>query len=538
MAADVRRLRRRVPRSTSRTRGSSRAPHSCTTLLGWTLLVGAIFPLARAVRPRSQCRRGRVCDDVRGRRRDALLRPRRRADLRAHLVARGRAAPMKRAAPRRRCCSRSRFPAQRVRARDARARPSPGFQQRLETPPRTSAPLRPVRSTALPRPIEVFSAERRRVSGSPIARRAGRLTAPLPRLRNGRVHGALARDAPPTATSAPASTLRRPRRRRRPRPRRSARPGRRGPTTSRAGRTSSRSPCSSARSASALLVLRDAAARALSTGSTRSRASAGSRRSNVGIAAFVLRADDALQLPFVDLLYGDLSPIATKTRFGVGVRRDDARLRARHRPRLARLAPRPAATSSGPAFLVALGFASGPLALGALRPSSRTRRGCPSSPTGCTSSAAILWVGGLVALARVRLAARAGAAAVARSSASRGSRPSRRRARARRHLPLDPRALPTVSRPLDDALRPRPARQDRDRLRRAQPGAAAHHFFVRPRLERGDDAARAAPEPDRREHGRACSCCSSPRCSSTAPRRRRRDRRRGLDLRLTRVLHA
>lgn len=38
---------------------------------------------------------------------------------------------------------------------------------------------------------------------------------------------------------------------------------------------------------------------------------------NVGIAAFLMRAEDALQLPFVDLLYGDLSPIATKTRFGV-----------------------------------------------------------------------------------------------------------------------------------------------------------------------------------------------------------------------------
>ena len=38
---------------------------------------------------------------------------------------------------------------------------------------------------------------------------------------------------------------------------------------------------------------------------------------NVGIAAFVMRAADALQLPFVDLLYGDLSPLATKTRFGV-----------------------------------------------------------------------------------------------------------------------------------------------------------------------------------------------------------------------------
>jgi copper transport protein len=36
----------------------------------------------------------------------------------------------------------------------------------------------------------------------------------------------------------------------------------------------------------------------------------------VGIAAFLLRAEDALQLPFSKLLYGDLSPIAGGTRFG------------------------------------------------------------------------------------------------------------------------------------------------------------------------------------------------------------------------------
>jgi len=38
---------------------------------------------------------------------------------------------------------------------------------------------------------------------------------------------------------------------------------------------------------------------------------------DVGIVAFILRAEDALQLPFGDLMYGDLSPFATKTRFGV-----------------------------------------------------------------------------------------------------------------------------------------------------------------------------------------------------------------------------
>jgi len=38
---------------------------------------------------------------------------------------------------------------------------------------------------------------------------------------------------------------------------------------------------------------------------------------NVGIAVFVVRASNALQLPFADLLYGDLQPFAEKTRFGV-----------------------------------------------------------------------------------------------------------------------------------------------------------------------------------------------------------------------------
>lgn len=37
---------------------------------------------------------------------------------------------------------------------------------------------------------------------------------------------------------------------------------------------------------------------------------------NVGILAFLLRAEDALQLPFGDFLYGDLSPLSGGTRFG------------------------------------------------------------------------------------------------------------------------------------------------------------------------------------------------------------------------------
>lgn len=38
---------------------------------------------------------------------------------------------------------------------------------------------------------------------------------------------------------------------------------------------------------------------------------------NVGIAVFVIRASNALQLPFDDLLYGDLQPFAEQTRFGI-----------------------------------------------------------------------------------------------------------------------------------------------------------------------------------------------------------------------------
>jgi copper transport protein len=38
---------------------------------------------------------------------------------------------------------------------------------------------------------------------------------------------------------------------------------------------------------------------------------------DVGIAVFVLRASNALQLPVADLLFGDLTPFAEKTRFGI-----------------------------------------------------------------------------------------------------------------------------------------------------------------------------------------------------------------------------
>ena len=66
----------------------------------------------------------------------------------------------------------------------------------------------------------------------------------------------------------------------------------------------------------------------------------------VGIVAFLLRAEDALQLPFVNFLYGDLSPLA-KTRFGYAFVAMTLGYRARRGARLPGLAERPRAGCSG-----------------------------------------------------------------------------------------------------------------------------------------------------------------------------------------------
>jgi copper transport protein len=118
---------------------------------------------------------------------------------------------------------------------------------------------------------------------------------------------------------------------------------------------------------------------------------------NVGIAAFIVRAAGALQVPFVDLLYGDLSPLATKTRFGIafiamtlGYAVVTALVLLAWILDLPRLL--------WPAFLAGLGFATG-LSLSG-------HQGVEPNSTFLTEladwlhlSAAILWVGGLVALA-------------------------------------------------------------------------------------------------------------------------------------------
>ncbi len=116
---------------------------------------------------------------------------------------------------------------------------------------------------------------------------------------------------------------------------------------------------------------------------------------NVGIAAFILRAEDALQLPFGRLLYGDLSPIA-RSRFGtafiamtLGFALVTALLF------LAWLTDR--AALLWPAFLVGLAFASG------LSLSGHSAADAGSSWKSALAdwahlSAACLWIGGLVML--------------------------------------------------------------------------------------------------------------------------------------------
>ena len=113
-----------------------------------------------------------------------------------------------------------------------------------------------------------------------------------------------------------------------------------------------------------------------------------------GIAAFLLRAEDALQLPFGRLLYGDLSSIANGTRFGVafiamtlGFALVAALLF------LAWLSDRPALL--WPAFLVGLGFASG-LSLSGHSAADTGYGWLPELADWVHLCAASLWIGGLV----------------------------------------------------------------------------------------------------------------------------------------------
>jgi len=118
----------------------------------------------------------------------------------------------------------------------------------------------------------------------------------------------------------------------------------------------------------------------------------------VGIVAFALRAEDALQLPFVDFLYGDLSPFAN-TRFGyafVAMTLGYAVVAALLF--LAWLTDREQLL--WPAFLLALGFASG-LSLSGHSAADAGSSWVSELADWLHLSAAALWVGGLVQLAFV-----------------------------------------------------------------------------------------------------------------------------------------
>ena len=120
----------------------------------------------------------------------------------------------------------------------------------------------------------------------------------------------------------------------------------------------------------------------------------------VGIVAFLLRAEDALQLPFGRFLYGDLAPVANGTRFGtafVAMTLGFALVSALALPRLADRPRLAALAGASPCRSASPRASRSP---GTPRPM-RARPGSPSSPTGRTWRPASLWVGGLVQLAFV-----------------------------------------------------------------------------------------------------------------------------------------
>jgi copper transport protein len=118
-----------------------------------------------------------------------------------------------------------------------------------------------------------------------------------------------------------------------------------------------------------------------------------------GILAFLLRAEDALQLPFGRFLYGDLSPISGGTRFGVAfvsMELGFAFLSALLY--LAWLTDRDVLL--WPVFLVGLGFASG-LSLSGHSAADAGHSWLSELADWVHLSAATLWVGGLVQLVAV-----------------------------------------------------------------------------------------------------------------------------------------
>jgi len=119
----------------------------------------------------------------------------------------------------------------------------------------------------------------------------------------------------------------------------------------------------------------------------------------LGILAFCLRCQDVLQLPFGEFLYGDLSSISTGTRFGkafIAMTLGFALVTAL--VYLAWLLARPVLLA--PALAIALGFASG-LSLSGHDAVDAGSSWKTQAADWVHLSAALLWVGGLVALVAV-----------------------------------------------------------------------------------------------------------------------------------------
>ncbi|HYY33681.1 MAG TPA: copper resistance protein CopC [Gaiellaceae bacterium] len=117
----------------------------------------------------------------------------------------------------------------------------------------------------------------------------------------------------------------------------------------------------------------------------------------IGIVAFILRAEDALQLPFEKLLYADLSPIAAGTRLGAAfTAMTMGFVLVSVFVYFAWLLDR--VVLLWPALLLALGFASG-LSLSGHQAADAGSSWATELADWLHLSAALVWVGGLIVLA-------------------------------------------------------------------------------------------------------------------------------------------
>ena len=140
---------------------------------------------------------------------------------------------------------------------------------------------------------------------------------------------------------------------------------------------------------------------------------------DVGIFAFVLRAENALQLSVVDLLYGDLSPFAEETRFGIAFLVTMVGFGA-----VAALAILAWALDRTvllwPALVLSLVLASG-FSLSGHQATEPNSSWATQLADWLHLVAGSIWAGGVLALAVLRLAASPPGCEAGRSSASRAS---------------------------------------------------------------------------------------------------------------------